>query len=551
MRQGFVLISLLLVGWMSMEAHAVAPVEQITTVYFPLVSAMPVMNPKVLLLRQGAEHALIDVSVLVEIKGISVCIQRAISPPASLEAWAACTYGHTWTNHADSRDFQFNVTDVEGNVPYFVSVALQSPDVRETSVQVYMTVEICSGTFTRALHHPHQCVPTVSMPSDDPMSFSVPANTPLSNHYFSVSTPNSNAKEIVTGMDISIYMPIDVQWSFYASVNMPVSFEGADFFITSNSVLNGKPFHITAPSPGLWFLALIINNNPEGNPAFNGTIKRTIERANPIELGPEIKTDNRLVAGPEVNKPNTLQLFHLFSPDGYLYVSLSVMYPEKLPQGQPLPYKMFVAVNAVPGSFNNSIDPRGSDIFADWTGCSLLPALCERVMVVNSAAVYQTPVTYVIGVLPVGNHSGTQFVLWRNSPCPYCERGVCQTSAQAYGSCKCPSGWLQIDCAKWGERGLTPQMIVIIAVMAFFAIFGIGVLIWVLYSKRARLFPSKFGPLSNGYETINDNEKQYSYYQNSHDTHSASLSASSHTTAPPHKRPLVDEEASPEPSDNE
>jgi hypothetical protein len=488
-----------------------------TTAYFPNVYSTPNALPIAVSLQQGTHNALVEVSFLPAVRGVSVCIQRALTTPASPEAWSSCTYSYTHTSKEDLYDFTFNITDIEGNVPYNVNLMLVPTEkVKTASAQVFFTIDMCTpGTYTRSIHDPSQCAPVMSLQSPGRANFNVSGNMPMTTHYFIMPAPNTRADELVTGMHLNVSLPMSLEngasWEFYASANMPASFVGYDFYASSTTPgYESGVFHITTPSPGIWYLALIIHHGLNGNPAFNASIEAIVETQSPASLGPLISDDNNIVIGPEQNDPTSLRLFRLESPDGAIYLSLSLLFPTKLPLGAPLPYKVFIAMNSVPGTFMGPIDVNATNVFADWTGCSMAQSDCQRTMIINLPAPpgrNKDPVTYMIGVLPVGNFQGTRFVLWKGSPCPNCVRGICQTKPENYGSCQCPKGWLQIDCSKWGEDGLTPQMIVIISVMAFFAVFGLVTLVYIIYTKRARLFPSKFGPTSDGYTSINHNDK--------------------------------------------
>lgn len=485
-------------------AARVAPVITSQPAHFPNVYATPSPIPHEIIFSMGAHHAVVEVELLEDVTGLALCIQRSINTPSDVAVWPSCTYHFSAFNQTKKAIYTFNVTDVEGNVPYYVNLVLQSPGVETASANVYVTLESCQLGQTIAFHHLDQCVPVVPLPNSAVVPFHVSANTASVVEYFTVTAPNNNPDSLVTGMDVHLQLPTSAAWKFYAGANIPPTPKLYDFIATSDDELyKSGSFHISTPSPGVWYLVLVVNNGIN-NEAYVGNVSAILETATPPQIGRQIETGAKLLLGPSPNLPNRLQNFYASSKDGSLYISLSVLHPKEL-NLPALPYKLFVAVNAVPGTFNGLIEP-GSDIFADWTGCSLPAGNCTKTTVFKMPA-SGARCTYIISVLPSGNFSTSQFVIWRDAVCPECQRGICQTSPAEFGTCKCPRGWIQIDCAKWGEKSLTPQTIVIIAVMAFFAVFGVVTLIYILYTKRAKLFPSKFGPGASGYDNLNVNSE--------------------------------------------
>jgi hypothetical protein len=484
----------------SAVGERVAPVQTIQPAHFPNVYATPNPSPRQIIFSVGAHHAVVEVELLEDVTGLALCIQRSMSTPVDVAAWPGCTYYFSVRNVTGKAVYTLNVTDVEGNVPYFVNLVLQSPGIETASAIVYMTLDLCPLGQTQAIDAPNSCVPVVPLTSDSLVPFNVPANTPQVTQYYTVTAPNNNPDNLVTGMDITLQLPQGTQWKFFAGANIPPTLTDYDFVASSREPeFEGGSFHISTPSPGVWYIVLMVTND-QNNDAYIGNISKLLEFATPAQIGPELTSDNRLQIGPDPNLPHTLRLYYIRSNDGSLYVSLSVLHPNRL-ETDRLPYKLFVAVNAVPGAFNNSIDSQGLNIFSDWTGCSLPASNCTKTTIIKMPPTGMRS-TYVVAVLPSGNFTGSQFVLWRDSICPYCERGICQTSSAEFGTCKCPKGWIQIDCAKWGEKTLTPQTIVIISLMGFFAVFGVATLIYILYTKRAKLFPSKFGTKADGFERI-------------------------------------------------
>lgn len=485
-----------------------APTSSSQVAWFPFVTSAPNASPKQILFPIGANSALVEVELLDEVHGITLCLQRSLSTPVSVEAWSGCTYHYSASLVGHSALYSFNATEFEGNVPYYVNLVLQGgagEPVQTTSANIYVTVDLCALGYTRAIHHPDQCVAVNTLADGENAVMNMTQGEHQQVFYFSVNAPNNRVDQLVTAMDVQLSIPQRLDWAFYSSANMPAMFDSYDFTANSNQpeYASGK-LRINTPSPGVWFFAVILTSQPN-YPAYIATISRNIIYQSPAALGTEIPANHKVLIGPTSNTPGTLKHFFMDSPDGSLYVSLSTLHPRQ-EKGTPPPYKLFVAVNAVPGAFNDSISSQGSNVFADWTGCSLPPANC------SVATIIQLPpsgraATYVLSILPVGAFQGTQFAIWRDSICPYCERGICQATPDAWGTCKCPKGWKQIDCAKWGEKYLTPQTIVIIAVMAFFALFGIGCLIYVIYTKRAKLFPNKYGKKAQGYDSLIQSEE--------------------------------------------
>lgn len=475
------------------------PVSQVA--WFPTVSERPQENPVKILFSVGSHVAVVDIELLDDVNGTEVCVQRSLSTPQNVSAWSGCSYYFKHAPKTPQATFSFNITDVEGNVPYYVNLKLVSsrPELI-TSAKVYVTIDQCGIGMTRAIHHPDQCVPITSLSADGPIDFTVPANTDQSTFYWTVNAPNNKPFEIVTGLLVNLSFPQEVvSWQLFAAANMPPMLFSYDFLGTSKdpSHRDGR-LSINTPSPGVWYLTLVVDVS-SNNRQFNASVSRTITITPAARIGTELYMDNKITIGPKVNNPMALQHYRAYSKDGSLYVSLSVLHPRKLLESKTinhLPYRIFVAANAVPGAFNNSVGFEGENVFADWNGCSINTTLCNYTTVVQMPAT-GLEVTYFIGILPIGSFEGTQFVLWRDSLCPFCERGQCQSHGSAYGSCKCPKGWTQIDCSVWGEKTLTPQIIVIIALMGFFAVFGLGCLIYVIYTKRSK-------PNHEGYHAIND-----------------------------------------------
>lgn len=476
------------------------PVSQVA--WFPTVSERPQDNPIKILFSVGSHVAVVDIELLDDVNGTEVCVQRSLSTPKDVSAWSACTYYFKDATHPSKATFSFNITDVEGNVPYYVNLKLVAsrPDLI-TSAKVYVTIDQCGIGMTRAIHHPDQCVPINAISTEDPVQFTIPANTQESTYYWTVNAPNNKALEIVTSITANLTVPREtVSWQLYAAANMPPMIFSYDFLGSSSDPIHRLGhLKINTPSPGVWYLTLVVMSTPN-NPQYNASISRIVTITPSSRIGTEIPTNNHISVGTRWTNPNVLQLYRAYSADGALYVSLSTLHPRAT---EHLPFRIFVASNAVPGAFNNTVGFEGSNVFADWSGCSINASMCNHTTVVKMPPT-GLEVTYIVGVLPIGNFTGSQFVLWRDSLCPFCERGICQTSGGAYGSCKCPRGWIQIDCAAWGEKTLTPQIIVIIALMGFFAIFGVATLIYIIYSKRTKLFPGKYGPPAGGYDPINN-----------------------------------------------
>lgn len=490
--------------------------------YFPNVYKTPNATPKMVVLSQGGHTALVDVQLLVPVSGIAVCVQRSVVPPVEISAWTFCTSGLVSHLSIPQSEFTFNITDIEGNVPYYINMALFGDEVDTTSAQISITLSVCPGasSYTMAITEPKHCVATTSLGASGNTNFTVPA-TGVANqtyvYYFTVPAPNTNANEIVYGMDVTLAnLPRTAtqSWQFYASANMPALPSTFDFTIESNasSPSANSTFHISTPSPGLWYLVLVLNLRQTLTEPVTATISRQLETRMPGQLGAEIASDGKVVLGPKNNTPNELQYFHFPSKDGAIYLSLSVLNPLSLPMGELLPYKIFVAVNAIPGAFDAKVDSLGTNVFADWIGCSATN--CTRTITLRLPAMSPPPpqaLTYVVAVLPIGiaasNTSSSQFALWRESFCPFCDRGTCRTTGDFAGTCHCPSGWLLIDCALWGSNSLTPQTIVLIATAALFVVLGIAALAYFLFLKRAKMCPKKFGAEAKGYDkVINDDD---------------------------------------------
>lgn len=478
--------------------------------WFPTVSARPQANPMKILFSVGSHSAVVDIELLDNVNGMEVCLQRSFSTPKDVSAWSLCTYYYKHAGSGPSAVYAFNITDVEGNVPYYVNLrVLDANPHMISSAKLYVTIDQCALGTTRSLHHPDQCVPVIPLSTNAHAPFTVPASSAQTSFYYTVNAPNNNAHEIVTGFTVTLSLPAEAtSWQLYGAANMPPMLDSYDFLgVSTTPEFSKGVVKIVTPSPGVWYLTLVVDST-HANPEYNGTISRIVTITPESKIGPEIPLNNRLIVGPPPaeNNPRYLKYFTAHSRDGSLYVSLSLLNPRTKDDGNNhLPYRLFVAANAVPGSFNSSVGFEGANVFADWTGCSLGPSQC------NYTTIIQMPptgleVTYIVGVLPIGNFSGTRFALWRDSVCPFCERGVCQTKGPATGSCKCPKGWTQINCGVWGEKHLTPQIIVIIALMSIFAVCGVCILVYVIYSKRARLFPSKFGPEANGYDHLSSAE---------------------------------------------
>lgn len=475
------------------------PVSQVA--WFPTVSERPQDNPVKILFSVGSHVAVVDIELLDDVNGTEVCVQRSLSTPKDVSAWTGCTYYFKDLLPTAKATFSFNITDVEGNVPYYVNLKLVASRADLiTSAKVYVTIDQCGIGMTRAIHHPDQCVAVNSLTTDAPAVLTVPANTEESTFYWTVNAPNNNVNEIVTGLIVNLTVPQEtVSWQLYAAANMPPMTFSCDFLGSSTDPIHRLGhLKINTPSPGVWYLTLVVKSIPT-NPEYNATIARHVTITPASRIGTDIPTNNQLQIASDLNNPNVLQLFRAYSSDGALYVSVSTLHPR--PELPNLPYRVFVASNAVPGAFNNSVGVDGINVFADWAGCSINASLCNHTTVIKMPAT-NLEVTYIIGILPIGNFTGTRAVVWRDSLCPFCERGICQTTGSTYGTCRCPKGWTQIDCSVWGEKTLTPQIIVIIALMAFFAVFGLGVLIYVIYTKNTKGSQES----AEGYTPINNDE---------------------------------------------
>lgn len=470
------LLTVLLLTFFWLHVSCSSPKWVSTSANFPIVESNPNLTPTPITLTQGSHYSFINISSLNPITQIKICIQRNLSPPKDVTSWPSCTFYYSYNSTKDKSSFSFEVSDVEGNIPYFINIIIAGRQIETTSVLVLWSVRVCEVSFIESIDDPNLCTQYQTLKNENENIFFLKTNT----QYFSTFLTPSNENLIV---ELTIELDLE-DFSIYASPNMAPTLKNYYFYYNSSiekSLTKNSLIKIKNPSSGIWYFCIIAGSNYRNKDSITITVK--LSKQNSMSIGQYIPDNGDMIIGPELDDPNQLTLYHFNGLHGSIQLSLSVYYPEYI-NDEVLPYLLFVSKNSIPGSFTSIVDHSGDNVYADWKGSSTKP-LEEKFQTIRLPAIPNSAnkITFIVGILALGNNTGQKYVLWRNSLCPSCERGTCSPTLDPYGSCKCPPGWISINCQEWAKNTLMPQIIVMITLLCLFFLILIIYTLYIVYDR--------------------------------------------------------------------